>query len=665
MCTARTSATLLMLLAGIGAMGQALTAEEPPREVGLTERSESRLAQLDITVIGPPEIVCRLTGDDFTIKINAREIDSFQLDRLCAAPFEKEEPEAAAAPLAPASYLFYFDQPHLTMAGRQRSLDSARQLITGLLADGTRAMIASNAGRLTVIEPFTTDPARLLSALDRLEQDRGQWDFYAEQEALRISEVVRTLNDLDDIQRAVGLARVYQKEERWRTDRNLRRLEMTLGQLVDVDPPKAVIYFADTMRANAGEHYLSFFGSTVRDSQATLDLMSTDGYVGNLPFDSVVNQAAAQGIRFYTVQAQGLVNQFNHDLLRAAALNQTLTVPAGSRVRIGDAQQTLVNLASETGGDAFLNGVRESKIIERIRSDSSCIYLASFDPTEFKQDSPLSVSVKSGRPEVELRVRGRLIVQSDSARLTSRLLHAFGSAGSIPDPLSVRLGLMPIDFSDGQYSALLQIAMPGTPLQEGAWDLGASLVSREKVREKIAGRIDVSTPGTPVVLEQELQLKPGSYEISSVAHETISGLIASGRLNIDWPAPEGSGAAIGRVALLQPVPGVFSRDGENRLSGSLLLPPSEPASIGSPIALISLICRDRRHEGSFIIERSLTGNTAQDFPPLTIELDENRCAQVRDLLPADSLQPGYYLYELRLLRDERILQEQAREFFAR
>ena len=60
----------------------------------------------------------------------------------------------------------------------------------------------------------------------------------------------------------------------------------------------------------------------------------------------------------------------------------------------------------------------------------------------------------------------------------------------------------------------------------------------------------------------------------------------------------------------------------------------------------------------------MTGKAAQDFPPLTIELDENRCAQVRDLLPADSLQQGYYLYELRLMRDERMLQERAREFFA-
>jgi len=344
-------------------------------------------------------------------------------------------------------------------------------------------------------------------------------------------------------------------------------------------------------------------------------------------------------------------------------VEMTLAVPSGSRVRISDSQQALANLAAETGGTAFLNGVKEERIIERINSDSSCVYLASFDAGRFRQNKPLRVTVTSRRPEVEMRVRGRLIVQSESARLTSRLLRAFGSAGSIPDPFSVRLDLMPVDFVDGRYSALLQIGMPGTPLAEGSWDLGASFVSGEKVREEISGRINVGAPETPVILERELELKPGSYEISSVAHEANSGLIASGRLYIDWPAPDGRDGTISRVSLLQPVPGAFSRDGELRLSGSLLLPEPEPVSSGRPAALVSLVCRDRHDRGSFIVERSLTGKTAQDFPPLTVVLDENRCAQVRDLLPAGGLLSGYYLYEIRLLRDERLLQTRAREFF--
>ena len=100
-----------------------------------------------------------------------------------------------------------------------------------------------------------------------LENDREQWDFYADQERIRIDEVVRMLNEDEDIQRAIALARMYQKEERWRTEQNLRRLEMVLGQLTEVESPKAVIYFADTMRSNPGEHYLSFFGAAVRSNQ--------------------------------------------------------------------------------------------------------------------------------------------------------------------------------------------------------------------------------------------------------------------------------------------------------------------------------------------------------------------------------------------------------------
>jgi len=56
-----------------------------------------------------------------------------------------------------------------------------------------------------------------------------------------IADVVRALNEEFDVSQAISLARMFQREERWRTDKNLRRLELTLGELSDSDSPKAVI----------------------------------------------------------------------------------------------------------------------------------------------------------------------------------------------------------------------------------------------------------------------------------------------------------------------------------------------------------------------------------------------------------------------------------------
>jgi VWFA-related protein len=651
------------------------TRTDEPKAIGLVERAGTRLAQLDITVVGPPEVLATLTADDFTIKIHFTKVKEFRLDRLCdlpptaeaAAPESEPLPDPGTAPqaLSRATYLLYFDQTHMTLSGRQRSLELARELVERLIRDGSRGMIVSNAARLEVIEPFTDDAQRLRDALQRLETDRDQWDFFAQTEDARIEEVVRALNDEYDIQRAIGLARDYQKEEAWRADRGLRRLKLTLGQLHDPDPPKAVIYFADTMRSNPGEHYLSFFGDALRTNNSTLGIMASNSLLGGLPFDGVINEASAQGIRIYTVQAQGLVSQFDSRSVASAAMARTRYAPVSpSRVRVADAQETLSSMSGETGGHAFLNGVGASKIAERIVDDSSCVFLVSFDPTGFAQDSPLRAIVKTRREDIELRARGRIVIQSESARRTSELLRAFGSAGALSDPFELRAALVPTGFEDGQYSALLQLSVPGTPLQGSTWDLGATLVAREKIRDETSGRLSISGPGVPLIYESEIRFKPGAYELISVAHEGSSGLIASDELRFDWPAIDGSPATVGPIALLQPGEGAFLRDGETRSSGSVARVPSDGVLTDRPVALVGLVCRGRRQKGELEIRRSLVGASVTEFPQLEFDLELDRCAQLRDVVPEMTLAPGFYRYEVRVFQDERKLAEGQREFVA-
>jgi hypothetical protein len=290
--------------------------------------------------------------------------------------------------------------------------------------------------------------------------------------------------------------------------------------------------------------------------------------------------------------------------------------------------------------------------------------MASFDPGRFRQDAPLRVSVKVRRPGVEVRSRGRMVFPSESSRLTTRLLRAFGTADEIADPLDVRIGLVPTGFDDGAYSALLQISVPATPLQGGTWDLGASLISERKVRGETSGRIRVGGPGVPVVLESEIRFKPGEYEIVSVAHEEVTGLLASSRTVVTWPSPGDARARATPISLLQPVSAAFLRDGETRKRGSLACALSDTVRIDRPTALIGLVCHSRRQKGPLRIERSLAGRSEQSFDPLILDLEEDRCAQVRDLLPADSLAPGFHRYDLRVVEGGEVLHEGSREFFA-
>ena len=641
-----------------------------PRDIGLAERARRRLAQIDITVIGPPESVASLSAENFTIRVNLHKLREFQIDRLCdaaepAAPEGEARPDRAAVvgAASPATYLFYFDQPLLTMEGRQRSIDVASELIERLVQGGVRAMIVSTARETVIVQGLTTDAALLTRKLEELGEDRRQWDMYAHNEDQRVGDVLRTLNDTDNLSGAVSQASLYQREEYWYMTRSLRRLSITLGQLVDLDPPKALVYFADMVRSNPGEHYLSFFGA-YRAAMPQLGAMTADALMGGLAFDNVVNAASAQGIRVYTVEARGLTADMDSALPNPSAMTRTYTVASPSRVRLGDTHRALENLAAETGGRSFLHGVRASKIAERIVADSSCIYLASFDPSSFPEDTPLRVDVRVDRDDVELRVRGRLVLQSESVRKTSELLRAFSSPDSIADPFAVDAGLVPTGFSNGTYTALLQIRVPGSPLHGAVWDVGASLVADSKVREKTSGRVSPSGREVPVILEQEWNFRPGAYEVVAVAHETKSGLVASTRVLVDWPSlGHGGDAAVGPIAVLHPAAGAFVRGGRTRASGSVLIPDASPLSTTEPAAFVGLVCRGKRSD-PVRVARRLVGETSHGFPDLEIVHDDQPCAQIRDVVPSNTLRPGYYRYEVRVLSGEQTLANGRRDFVA-
>jgi len=629
------------------------------RHADLVEETGATLAQIHVTVTGPRESVSDLGVLDFRLKVHSSWIADFQLDRHCSDP----DQAGLDSPSPPAvSYVFYFDQTHLTLPGRQRALDLSRQLVPRLLVDGNQAMIVSNARRLTTVEHLTDSVEQLLAALDRLEHDRTQWDFYATEEPSRVARVVDVLNYDDDVRRAISTARTYQREEHWRADKDLRRLAATLGALSEIDSHKAVVYFADTMRSNPGSHYLSFFGSSVQRGAASLGEMALDVFASSAPIDLLINEATAQGIRLYTVYAQGLVIPVDDVLPELSAATRTGTVSSPSRVRFHDSQNTLADMASETGGHAFLRGAGAGKIAERIRLDRSCMYTLSFDPDGFPLDQPLRVFVDTTRKDVKLQSQGRILLKSASARLVSRLMSAFTTQSRSGDNAGLQAILVPTGFSNGSYQALLQISVSGTVIPSTSWDLGASLLVQDKVLDEVSGTISVQRPGVPLILEREVRLRPGPHEVVAVAHEATTGFVLSDHLQTSWPNPNHQPVTCGPITLLQPTAGAFVRSGEIRTSGSLARSDTDPVRADLPVVLLGLVCGARRHKGLLRVERSLTGGTTVGFPLVEFDLGGERCAQIRDLIPAGSLGPGAYRYDMRVLASGTVLHGASRDF---
>jgi hypothetical protein len=173
-----------------------------------------------------------------------------------------------------------------------------------------------------------------------------------------------------------------------------------------------------------------------------------------------------------------------------------------------------------------------------------------------------------------------------------------------------------------------------------------SILSRGKVREDASDRVQVSASGTPVVLEELVEFSPGPFEIILVAHETTADEIATGKLEGSWPDPDEEPAAVGPIAVMQPAAAVYLRDGEVKTSGAAghheVLAPDRPT------AAITLICWREKLRQPLRIERQLIGADTAQFAPMELRPDEQRCAQIRDVIRAGTMTSGEFTYDVRV-----------------
>jgi hypothetical protein len=380
-----------------------------------------------------------------------------------------------------------------------------------------------------------------------------------------------------------------------------------------------------------------------------------------------MNESAALGVRFYTIEGQGMTGGNTYIEGRAPSTggggrvrNQAEANVNHQRTR--DSQGTLVSLAAETGGRSFLNGVSAARMASQILDDVSCVYLLSFDPAGFKQDAPLSVSVTVKRPGVKSTVRGRLVIQSDAERLTGRVLSAFATpVATEAGEANIRVGVMPIGYTDGKFKARVQIAIPGNALPMSTWDIGASLVSHGVVWQDGSGRIQVRSANTPVVYEQDMEFAPGAYDLVAVAHEQESDTLSSKEIHGSWPKLDAELASLGPIAVSQPRSGGFLRNGTSHTQGAVLVAEGEALREDVPTAVIALVCRAKDQKRPLRVVRTLFGEGETPVGTTDLDLSTDRCAQIVDVIPSKSLGAGRYRYVLAVTSDGRELARTERQ----
>jgi VWFA-related protein len=597
-----------------------------PKNPGLVEHVQRRLAQIEVSLSGARDRTTGLTAEQFDVTIDGKDVVPIAIDSLCPASSMPPSAAEPTTPVLPTTYLFYFDQRNMTLHGRTNSIDTAAAMIPRLIQGGNKGAIVSSGKRVVTLAPFTNRSDVLLAALDRLRDDFANFDDYTQAETDRRLAIDRAMRPPQIPIDACPLARTYQREEQRRAERALEVFVGVLGRFGGVDAPKVAVYFADTLRDQPGHQYISMVGRSCEASVSDTQLS----------FRQLHQGAAANGVKLYAVEAQGLV-----------ALSSSIRRGVDADVSAHrSAQGGLKTLTLETGGNAFLNGASADSIVGSMERDSACLYLLNFEPGSFPQDKPLDVSVGVKVRGVTTRTQTRIVIQSDSARRMSTLLGAFMAPDSVHDALPMRGGIVPLDVQRGRLHALVQASVYATEIAQGEeWDAGMSMVSSGKVPAQASGRIAVDKVGETIVIESEMDLQPGAYEIALVAMETVAGRVATGRIMGTWPGTFDA-TRIAPIAVLQPTDGAFLRDGKVRHSGSLVIAGDQSARIGRAAAIVGLVCQTGKSQIGARVHRVLTGGSETTFPPIEISFKDAPCAQVRDVIPANTLGAGRFTYTI-------------------
>jgi hypothetical protein len=620
------------------------SAGEPPKPSGLTEKVETRLVQLDVAVEGDRDAIRAITAKDVALYVGEHEIQGLIVDRLCGdAPTPAGSPTQEEAPTpqiarAHATIVFFFDQPHLTTAGLTLSLETSRDLINRLVVNGARAAIVSNTQRLETIVPLTGDREKLLAGLVRLRDDPRQRDSYSDTERARAKRVLDDY-ELGNNPWPTPLAKTYVREEFLIARRSTERLAIAVGVLAEAPTPKALIYFGDSLRQQAGLHYLKLVDCRECPEVQSAEMVPSAA----AEFDAVVNEALARGVHFFTIQAEGL-----------------LVYGSGwDTLRHRHAQDALVGLAAETGGEAFLGGASNKYIANRIESVTSCRLLLSFPPGDLPRDKAMNVTLELHVPKVKIQTQGRLVVPSPASIENARLLAAFVDPTSSDDG-SLRALLIPRGGDGKTWKAAVQLRLRPTGIPDNSAELGASIVRRDKVTDHFASSIATASGSRAMVLEKGLDIAPGEFSVVAVARDAKRDDIGSSRLDADWPNPGKLAAAIAPVAVLQASPAAMSKDGAVSSSGSLARDADEALDPSASVSLESVVCRGAKAKGPVVVERWLEDGLPNDFEPMTIAQAEGPCVQTLDVVRAGRLKPGVVDYRVVVRMGEEIVAQERR-----
>ncbi len=533
----------LTLLLGFALLSPSVPAQQ---QTDYVFHAESDLVLVNVTVRDKNgDFVRGLKPEDFTILEDNKpqRVVSFDIENVDAVATQdvaQTKPLPSPLSLVPAAnapataanavsqfkdrrlIVLFFDLSAMEPDEIDRGVTSAEHYVDTQMAPADMVAIVSLGSSLLVNQDFTSDHDLLKKQIQAFGTGAGQG--YEEGTTGTTEGTPDTGQPFtaDDTEYNI-----------FNTDRRLEALRSVAEKLAHVQQKKSLIYFSSGMDRTGIENQSELRAATnaaVRANMAiyTMDMRGLQALVAG----GEAQNASLRGTSAYSGQSM------------ISSLNSNFTT-----------QETLVTLASDTGGRAFLDSNDFSQVFKGVQQDTSTYYLLGYHSSNPARDGRYRrITVKVNIPGVKIDYRRGYYAPADYQHSTKedkelQLEQELSSELPTTD-LPLYLGLAYFRMEPNKFYIPISLVVPGSEIpftrssdrDKATLDVIGAVFDSEhhpvdRVRDTVKLAVDTASQVQKknVQYNTGLSLPPGKYHLKFVVRENQTGRMGSFETDLSVP----------------------------------------------------------------------------------------------------------------------------------
>jgi VWFA-related protein len=517
------------------------------------------------------KLVRDLKPEDFTVKEDGKPqtVNSFDIENTDVVP-TMEIPQASVlnAPTAQPSVaaattgappfkdrrliILFFDLSSMQPEEIDRSVTAARNYIAKQMAPADLVSVLSLGSSLTVNQDFTSNRDDLNKALNEFGEGEGTGYELGSTGTTEGTADTGQSFTVDDTEYNI-----------FNTDRRLEAIRSIAEKLSKVDQKKSLIYFSSGMPRTGIENQSELRATTNAAVRANLSIYTLD--ISGL-------QAIVPGGEAQNASLRGSSPYSGKSTLNAYDTNFS-------------SQETLVTLAGDTGGRAFLDSNDFGKVFTAVQEATSMYYLLGYHSTNTERDGKFRrITVTVNRPGVKIDFRRGYYAPADFKHSTredrERQLEEELASELPSTDLPVYLSAAYFRVKDRKFYVPISVVVPGSEIpftHSGDKDkatLDVIGVVQDAAKRSVADlRDNVKLAFTSanqvqhrnVQYDTGFELAPGKYHVKLVVRENETGRMGSFETDLTIPDLKNNRLKMSSIVLASQLEPRKSRNRENPL----------------------------------------------------------------------------------------------------